>query len=255
MTDLIINIPFAGFYESLYSSEIDSLEEREAEHFEEYRQEEDGIPSHLRLDAEEVREILIEVVDYKALHEKMAESYTDAFNFVISEDLGLELGLRFEKMDSPREYNFTTDRIFAYISQEVVAELFKRSEVNEHRALAEVIKDRFTSYDGFISGYRNDLQVWLDKPLEDWDHNELDTLLIANMRLSGVDSGDLEERVYYRCVDCDGFYQEWESSVNWGAFDEKVADLREEKAEEWRLEHPGDPAPQPRCPDTLEMKL
>lgn len=256
---LIINLPFEGFYDSKYSGEIDHIEEREAENFADERQEEEGIPSELRLEASDFSEILFDVTSYADCYREASKAYVDALDRVASEYLGLPLGLKWESMDSPREYNFTTDRVYAHISVETVTALFARSAMEGHKRLRATIKERFTSYDGFISGYRNDLATWLDKAVTDWDHNELGTLLIAMLEGFEEQEGDrLDWAVYNQVADCDGLYNEWSNAVDWVRFDEKVAEKRAEMLEELREvdpEHPLCAAPfiPVRCDRTIDM--
>ncbi len=113
--------------------------------------------------------------------------------------------------------------------------LFRKSKAEEHATLAQVIKERFTSRDGFLSGYRNELDSWLAKPLRDWDHNELGTLLIAAMRLANVDPEESETRnaLYEATCGDEGAYQAWESCVDWPKFEAKRQEARAEKLAEW----------------------
>lgn len=251
----VINIPFDGFYESLYSSEIDHHEEQEAEHFAE-RQEEEGIPSQLRLEASDFAEILFECADYRAIHLAIAKAYADAFNTYVSDEIGIELGMSFESMTSPRYYNFETDRIFCHIPEASVAALFELSKLDGHEALRKVLEDRHTSYDGFCSHYSNDLDAWLEKPLEDWDHNELCSLLLAAMLRAGI-ARDWREAVFYGVVECDGIYHEYDAGMDWQKFDEAVAARREELREELAERDPETAAlvadQAARCPHTLDM--
>lgn len=248
--NLSICIPFSGFYESLYSSAIDQEEEQFCENDADYRQAEEGIPPESRLTASEFAEELLYCVDYRAVHLAVAKTYTNAFNNVASEAIGVPLGLVFEEMTSPREYNFETDRIFCGIAPATAAALFAQSAADGHAALEAQIKRRFTSCSGFISDYRNGLDIWLDKPLAEWDHNELGTLLLACLDLAAVD--DLAMDVYYAATDCDSFYHEWESGVDWPKFEARVAEIRADREAEAR-DDPAYIAPAYRCPMTLDM--
>jgi hypothetical protein len=250
----IINIPFGGFYESMWSGEVDNHQERECEYMEE-RQGEEGIPPELRLTQSDFADIFFDVTDYHAIYEDIANCYADAFNNVVSEEIGIALGLKFEKMTSPRYYNFETDRLFCYIPWASVQALFAASVADDHKALRDVLSDRHTSYDGFCSHYSNDLETWTEKPLEDWDHNELCSLLCAAMLRAKMK--DWEWDIYYAVCDGDGIYQEHDAGVDWKKFDEKVAEKREELREAAIEAHP-DLAPElstvvERCPDTLDM--
>lgn len=181
----------------------------------------------------------------------IARDYVSAFDSVASEILNLPLGLTFESMDSPREYNFTTDRLYAHIGVDVAAALFARSEAENHATLAAVIRERFTSRDGFISHYSNALPEWLEKPVADWDHNEIGTLLIAALRLVGADEDDdIRWPVHDVLSEDGGMYQAWESAVDWPRFEADREELREEK----RAAADPDYVPPPeRCPLTLDM--
>lgn len=248
-SNLSTTIPFSGFYNSLWSGELDSIEEREAEHMEETERDE-GIAKELRLDASEFGEMFYWCADYRKIHEASAQTIASSWNDLASEELGFDLGLTFEKMTSPREYNFTTDRIFMNIPRDTVAKLFRMSRKENHVRLRDAIKTRFTSYDGFHSFYKNDLESWLAKPLSTWDCNEIGTLLEAMV-------GDLNKDLdlYYRVCDCDGLYHEWSDGIDWNKFDKLVQEKRDEKLEAIKQDDPDYIAPEPRCPLTIEMQF
>jgi hypothetical protein len=244
----IIKLPFQGFYESVWSQEVEHTVERDAEWMAE-QQAEEGIAPELRLDASEFAEILSDCLDYQDCYRRIAEAYVEAFDGVLSEEADLDLGLKFESVSSPRYYNFETDRVFAEVSDEAVAELF--SKVSKD-TLAKVIKERHTSYDGFISYYSNRVEEWLAKPLDEWDHNELETLLLAFLEDANVE--DLDWAVYYRVCDGDGIWSDYQAALDWQKVEEIVAEKREEKREAYAEEHPEDPdIPEPRCPYTGDL--
>lgn len=264
MRNAIVNLPFDGFYESTYSGEVD----REEESFIEYRCENNGEsdadyeshwPEDLQLDAGEYGTILFNVSSYDIAYRKIAGWYAAALDHLLGETFGYSvqdkrkwynfetkemteqsymrpsIRATFESMDSPREYNFTTDRLYAEIPLGMMYLLFRKSRAENHATLAAVIAERFTSCDGFISHYSRHLADWMEKPLADWDHNELGTLLIAAMRMSGIDPDESEtrERLYYDTFGDEGAYQAWESAVDWEKFESKRAELRAEKLAEW----------------------
>jgi hypothetical protein len=187
--------------------------------------------------------------------------YVDAFKNVASEAIGehlgdrdFDLGLKFESMSSPKYYNFETDRVYAHMPRETVDKLFAISFAEGHTTLAKVLKDRHTSCSGFHSWYTNELQEWLAKPLEDWDHNELCSLLLAAGQIADP-HGDAKESLIYAVLGGDGLYSEWSEAVNWVKFEAKVADKREEKREQFAADHPGEavPEPEPRCQHTADL--
>lgn len=246
--NLSVNIPFSGFYDSLWSGELDRCEENEVEHFVEERQSEEGIAPELRLDAAEYQDILYRRSDYSAMHASAARAIADAWNNLASEELGFPMGLTFEELTTPAYYNFETDKIFMSIPRASVARLMRLARADKYVKLSATIAERHTSRSGFISFYPNDLAEWLAKPVSQWDHNELGTLIRAYVP-------DLNEdcKLYYAVCDIDGLYHEWSNGVDWEAVEKDVEELHEEKRQELLAEDPDYIPPAPRCPYTLDM--
>lgn len=269
---VVIQLPFEGFYCSKWDGEIDSIHEREAEWLEEEEGEplDDGTirPKELRLNASEFGELLFNWTDHSSIYLDVAKLYVEAFNDEMTEllsEYGGDLRLTFESMSSPREYNFATDRIFAHIPMSSVKRLFELSEDTNHAGLRVILKESHTSRDGFISFYSNDLDEWLAKPIEDWDYNELGSLLLAVMYGycdAGEEDGNaLSWRIYERIVDCEGLYHVHSQAVDWPKFEAAVEEARADKLEALREAYPEHPlvavsdgnSPEPRCPNTKEM--
>lgn len=198
---MIINIPFAGFYNSMFSDELDHVQER----FVEYE-----VEKNPGLNPDIPNEALWHCADYGKAYDHIARAYVDQFNQYLIDEYELDLGLKFESMTSPREYNFQTDRIFCEISEENVRKL--RSVVSDP-ALRQAIKARFTSRSGFISSYPNHLEDW--PPLEQWDHNELGTLLVALLD----DAEDWDWVLYETLQDRNVFDVAFDQCVNWEVYD------------------------------------
>jgi hypothetical protein len=214
---LIMQIPFEGFYESRYSGEIDMIEEQESQNLEESR--DNGIEASTYASA------LFDATNYAKVFKDVAKAYAESFNRIASKSLGIDLNLKFESLDSPREYNFVTDRIFVKVNVATVKALFDLSAKAGHSKLAFRIFEQFTSRDGFASFYSNDINVWLQRDVTEWDHNQIGTLLAA--LLSDFESDDgcadsIEEAV---CHDlCDKMYGIWEKAVNWSKFEAAIAE-------------------------------
>jgi hypothetical protein len=245
--DLLICLPFAGFYESKWSDILD----RECESFAEYfpeREEEQEQPEHLRLTDCEAGEALFWATDHSAGHASIARDYPEALDYALRDDLGFYLGLRWESMSSPREYNFETDRVFAFIPYRRALRLLARARADGYATLRKIIADRFTSRSGFFSGYSNDLAVWLAKPFAAWDHNEIGTLLLASADCEAAEWSAWETL-------SDHAWQYFEDAVNWAKFDEKVNAARDEKADQWAADNPGAELPEApyRCRLTPDL--
>ena len=150
-------IPFGGFYNSILSSEID-------QELEFICNPEDGygdIPDEIE------REI-----DWNKVYQNVAKLYVKAFEHWLNDDFNLSVELSFELMQSPKEYNFSTDRIFAKLSIDDAKAIYEIAK----DLMPEMVKRKFTSRDGFISFYEGDFSEW-PKDIEEWDHNEIGTLL------------------------------------------------------------------------------
>lgn len=113
-------------------------------------------------------------VSYQKAYLAYAQLYLEAFNDSLSQACGVKFKLSWESMSSPREYNFTTDRLFADIADKKVTELFRKVD---KKVLDKRARGTFTSYDGFRSFYSPDYTTW--GPVLTWDHNQLGVLIEA----------------------------------------------------------------------------
>jgi hypothetical protein len=226
----------------MLSGELDSVAEREAEHEAEHMAERESDatyypetfqPEERRLDSGDYAELFFDCMDYRKAHLLLAQRYCASFDHLASDEIGFPLGLRYESLDSPRFYNFGTDHLFAFISEETIGRLFDLSAAEYHSRLATMIAERFTSYNGFASGYPNDLDSWLAKPLADWDHNELGTLLIA--LLPTKIQRDVEDNM----GKSEDFQDAFEAAMDWPKFEAAVERKR-----------PGYMPPPSPCPGT-----
>ena len=247
----IVNIPFGGFYHSKWDDLLEREIESEIDYFNERENESQGedCPYKVTTENTDIGSILFDCMDHSDAYFKIAQDYVDSFNQYLKDELDLDLSMSWESMSSPSEYNFTTDRLFCYISESKVKALFDESAKDDHDTLAGVIKERFTSYDGFMSFYKNDLESWLEKPLSDWDHNELGTLLIAVMELRGIDP-DYDWAIYENLADYS--YEYLDCALDWEKYTEKVSERRAELLEEWRADNPNEEY-SPRCTETFDL--
>ncbi len=221
---LIVEIPFAGFYASVHDQELDSAMERDAEYF--TGSDNDSYPNAVGMEEADLSGIMYEMADWAVAHDKYARRYLDNFTGFVKQETGFDLRLTFDKMTSPAEYNFTTDRIFANVPVSVM-EAIKGAVTLSN--LAEVITERHESRSGFASFYTTNIEEWLKKPLVDWDCNELATLLIAWMRQEikpDADEAINDDLISY---DTEMGPDAWQACVNWSEFDAKCAEEKEKK--------------------------
>lgn len=216
-----IQLPFSGFYESVHSQQLDDALERDAENF--ASGENEDYPHAVDMEVRDLCEILNSMANWKKAQEVYAEKYVSAFEGVVKQETGFELGIAFERLESPRQYNFDTDRLFAFIPVSVVEAL--RAAVTLGK-LAEVIKEKHESRPGFCSFYSDNIEEWVKKPVTEWDHNELQTLLIAWMRQEMAE--DADESINDAVIDFDPEMNNhaWQACVNWSEFDARCAAKR-----------------------------
>lgn len=175
----LTTIPFSGFYNSSHDKIIE-------EQVDLYFSDENGETDYSHRDFK----------DYKNVMKEYSEIYLDAFNDNFNEETGLNIKFEFDDLQSPREYNFSTDVIFATLNETDLTTLY--SFVSD-KYLQEAINNNFTLRSGFIPFYKNDLAIWRNKPVSEFDHNEIGTLIEAAMLQVDltIDEWDLMENA--RC--------------------------------------------------------
>lgn len=155
---------FPGFYNSRLGYLIDSEIEQRAENGE----------------AEPA-----EGYNYAAVHLALCEVWLDALN----DELGTSLALA--SLWSPREYNFTSDKITIEVNPEDTAKLeAMRGSAEFRRVLVAELTPRY----GFCPYYDSDesAEEW-QRPLAEWDEPQTSLLIQAFIESeTGIDStGDL----------------------------------------------------------------
>ncbi len=140
---------FNGFYGSLWD---EAGEDQEIENINEVRKEK-GLEPITRDDCE---------WNYPAFYETLSKDIAGTVSEYLKK-AGFINGYEFEKLSSPREYNFANDAIHITYeltreNEETVTKYLKKNK----KDLAKYLEDHYTSYDGFFSSYSNDVDVWLN---------------------------------------------------------------------------------------------
>lgn len=167
MEKVLLSLPFSGFYQTLHMDTVD----REIEFILEDREE-------LTSDDIELK---------PEFFEEYAKRYTQALSEFLGKINGVTPSLEFKELVRPREYNFSSDIIYALVDVDWVEALYKNTKIV---ALSEMIKSRHSSHDGFISHYSDDICDWIVAGITEFDHNMLETLILANYE---IDDGDIVE--------------------------------------------------------------
>lgn len=155
-----IRIPFAGFYYSIHDDEIGREVEQLPEDWSEYF--DCDMPQKLW-------DMFFDAADYGSARLEYAREYVESFC-----DEYLDGEGKFSGMESPREYNFETDRVFAKVTRSALARI---AIGTDRDTLTRIAEKRHTSRSGFVSFYSPDWRTW--GRLSQWDHNQLATLLLA----------------------------------------------------------------------------
>jgi hypothetical protein len=132
---------------------------------------------------------------FKTVLEDFAKQYVPAWNEEFKYVTGIDLHLEYDSVELQREYNFSTDRIFAKMPFKALREMVKslRGEDGTYPELDAVCKERHTSYEGFYSFYESDWNTW--GPMREWDHNQIETVILACLMREGSDSYAIEREV------------------------------------------------------------
>lgn len=187
-------LDFPGFYESILSQALDDVEEREVEHIAE---------TH-GLDETTVAEAFWTHSEYAKGFHAIARDNVDWLNHVL-DDTGIVL--TYESMESPREYNFSTDVLFVTVNDPAL--LYSLTDTPKLNAVAA---EFFTSGPGFHSFYSPLVDTWGE--LAEWDHNQRGALLTAYLRQVAEDKGlDDSYRMIEWMHEC--FQQAVDDQVNW----------------------------------------
>jgi hypothetical protein len=175
-----VELPFSGFYESLHDYELDRA-------LDSMFSDDSGCSVNATLHGRGFAG-----VDWGQVRLAYSQSYVDSF----AAEFHLE-PMRFADTESPRFYNFETDRIYAKVSAEEVAQMFRDTDPAR---LSEIATERHSSRSGFASFYSPDWQSW--GPVTEWDHNQTKTLLLAYLATQGTEweSG----RCHALCEDWEG---------------------------------------------------
>lgn len=150
-------IPFQGFYETIHDDTMDQV-----------------ATSAFQDDSGDLRDSLYELAWPGIQWHKGHEIYARDYAMTFLDHYGIRAG-SFVEMVSPREYNFTTDRLFVKIPVVEFMRVLRELPADELDATACSL---FTSRSGFSSFYSPDVETW-GNPVEDWDYNQRYAVMVA----------------------------------------------------------------------------
>lgn len=125
---------FGGFYNSIHDQLIDS-------ELDNYYQDDDGnILDYYSLN-----------IPYKTIFNEYSKFYISSFSEWLNDTYSIDINLSFSELISPREYNFSTDKIIAFISKLNESKLL--NHFKSDTGFLDYLKQASKSYDGYISFY------------------------------------------------------------------------------------------------------
>lgn len=118
-----------------------------------------------------------DIVDYCIENAEVPQEYYDEVAKTYLEHMGNyiveavpSIKMEYKELESPKYYNYETDRIIGTCNYNEVKEDIK-SVLNKYPNILDfVVKKHFTSYSGFISFYSNNYKEW---DFDNLDHNQL----------------------------------------------------------------------------------
>ena len=168
-------IPFSGFYNTWHDAEFDNALE--------YMFDPEGCGAEY---SGKLAMRFFDTIVWRAVQTHYAMEYVE--NFAAA--LGTEC--EWEEMVCAREYNFTTDRLFAKFDADALRAWMARADIRAE--LDSVAADMFTSRSGFISHYSPCVADWAND-VADWDYNQRGALLraAANVVIGDGENFDQEK--------------------------------------------------------------
>ena len=177
-----IKLPtFTGFYESWWDMFIENYIDCQ--------------------DGEICEDLFYDHFDNNKYMKVISSDYVDYFITKVKEECRVDISskVKFLNIDSPREYNFSTDEIIINVDIDFLENVktlsAKIDDFND--ILISLVNERCSHRSGFISFYDNDLSAWYDQE-KSWDHNQNSILFEAFLMFMIDRNGgdDLDEWEY-----------------------------------------------------------
>ena len=203
MENIVIEIGsnlFHGFYESIHCS---------SDEFIDIEMEDKAILNDLLffIDNKDDIEVIYEYEDINEYKKDVCDIFMQLYVEKIIDELPIDItDKECFKLDivgdievvSPRYYNFTTDKCYIDVETNYDTLNMIKEYTLSQKGANQYILDHFTSRDGFISFISNDINVWKETDIKDYEEREIIALLDMLLILANEENGnDLNEETYY----------------------------------------------------------
>ena len=113
---------------------------------------------------------------------EVAKEFAEMYISELNDKLGLKMKLTSESVESPKEYNFTSDQVICYIEvgdwDEFIKKVSSLMSLPEYRTeLAKIIKENHSNRPGFWSFMSNDIEDWFGAIVDPDNTNYLECVL------------------------------------------------------------------------------
>ena len=162
MNNIKIELPFSGFYVSIYDSHIDNI-------IEYYLYELEGEQLEKAQDA-------FYMMNYDATRKAICEHYIQAYNQVFYDEFNIDLNLTFESLTSPKFYNFESDRLFVNIDPEVFKQVIN---LLDDDTIQKTLSEKYKTQSGYIV-FESTIEAIKNKDYELFSSDLLGMLLPEN---------------------------------------------------------------------------
>lgn len=190
MKTSIIVKSFPGFYETVFDERYIESDQRD-QLYELYK-------GFKHLDDWELPE------SYRS---EVAKEFAEVYISELNDKLGLKMELTSESVESPREYNFTSDQVICYIEvgdwDEFIKKISSLMSLLEYRTeLAKIIKENHSDRPGFWSFMSNNIEDWFGAIVDPDNTNYLECVLWYLYCLKSGESiyndgdWDMSEQIY-----------------------------------------------------------
>lgn len=162
MSNIKIELPFSGFYESIYDLHIDNtieycLYDLEGEQLEKAQ------------DA-------FYMMNYDATRKAICEHYIKAYEQVFYDNFSIDLNLSFNSLTSPKFYNFETDRLFVNIDPEVFKQVI---QLLNDEAIQKTLSEKYKTQSWYIV-FESTIEAIKNKDYELFSSDLFEMLLPEN---------------------------------------------------------------------------
>lgn len=193
--EIIIEIgshDFPGFYNSIFC------------HPDEFIDYESELKDELQTLTNKEIEVEYDYVDFNEYKKDVSKAFLEIYIDKILETLPYNIldnaNFKFEPIDgsctmfSPQYYNYETDKAWCKVKTNYISLQLIKEYTLSLKGVKTYLKERFTSYDGFISFINNDFEYWTNLDIKEYPENMIIALFDMLLYLDNI-QGEYEDEL------------------------------------------------------------